>query len=272
MGRKRFHQKKLSRIRVTSFKRNINARNRKKYPHELASKMWLSCVKNNTIPKADPNKIVNIEVPWGIVKGVKAKEWKNPKDGYPQPKPMMKKHIEKVYNKNTKMTEKIVVKSTFPDSHAWEKHLWKNLSKQEKIDINVEHKLKKWERKNPCPVNTNDDQKDLFEKQYLPKWQAEKDLAEKRIRDFVVSLYDKLPLVGRYKKNNSEYAEKIVTEIKDVKGEGNKINELNPKKSKLLKIAQKETDKEKAKRPNLTCTNLKDHKRKKGRIILPNAA
>lgn len=38
-----------------------------------------------------------------------------------------------------------------------------------------------------------------------------------------------------------------------------------------MKAAYKETNKVKAKRSNLVCTNLKDHRKKKGRILLPNA-
>lgn len=265
-------QVKLSRIRKVSFKRELNRIRRKKNPKGIASQMYNSCVINNTIPKADESSIIEIKMPWGTIKGTKGGEWKNPKEGFRQPKPMMKKHTELVYNKETHMTEKVKVASTFPDPHAWEKHLWKNLTKQEKIDINVNHKMERWERKHPCPVNTDPKQKDIFESQYLPQWEADREQAEKRIRDFVVSLYDKLPLIGRYKKSESEFTEKQVTELKDVKGEGNKVNELNPKKSRLLKIAKKETNKEKKKNPNLVCTNLKDHKRKKGRIILPEAA
>lgn len=136
----------------------------------------------------------------------------------------------------------------------------------------VQHKLARWERKNPCPVKTDGDQHDLFEKEFLVPWEESREKALERIRDFVVSVYDKLPLEGRFKKSETKYEEKKIADIKDINGEGHKVNELDPKKSKLLKKAQAETNKVHAKNNNLVCTNLKDHKRQKGRIILPKAA
>lgn len=135
----------------------------------------------------------------------------------------------------------------------------------------VQHKLAKWERKNPCPVKTDGPEKDLFEAEYLPNWKHQREKAEERIRDFVVSVYDKLQLTGRYERNDNEFYEQEVTKLKDVDGEGHKINELDPKKSKLLKKAKKITNTEKKRKPNLVSTNLKDHKKKKGRIILPDS-
>lgn len=139
----------------------------------------------------------------------------------------------------------------------------------------VQHKLAKWEKRNPCPVKIDTDSPDLFEKEYLAPWNKERENALEHFRDFVVSMYDKLSLIGHFevKKNGmNDYVDEKVAEIKDVQTEGHKVNELDPKKSKLLKKAQKETNKVKAKRPNLVCTNLKDHKKQKGRIILPKAA
>ena len=136
----------------------------------------------------------------------------------------------------------------------------------------VEYKLAKWERKHPCPVKTDGDQKDLFEEEYVIPWRQQREIALERIRDFVVSMYDKLQLTGRFKKVNEDFVEQKVAEIKDVNMEGHHINDLNPETSKVLKVAQKITDKTKKKHPNLVCTNLRDHTRKKGRIILPQAA
>ena len=130
----------------------------------------------------------------------------------------------------------------------------------------VEHKLAKWERKNPKPM-------DMFIED-VEKWKQTYENMRERFRDFVVSIYDPLPLTGRFvvaKENTATYQEEQVAKIKDVNGEGHRVNEL-PKDSKLMKKAQKITNETKAKRPNLVATNLKDHKRKKGRIILPEAA
>lgn len=127
----------------------------------------------------------------------------------------------------------------------------------------VEHKLAKWERKNVCPET-------MFTED-VEKWKQERENMKERFRDFVVSIYDKLHLTGRFVVAKDNYTEEKVAEIKDVDGEGHHINDL-PKTSKLIKKAQKITNETKQKRPNLVATNLKDHKKQKGRIILPEAA
>lgn len=145
-------------------------------------------------------------------------------------------------------------------------------TKEDKIRITEELKIKKWEKRHPRPVPENADQKDIFENQFVPEWEAMREKELQRIRDFVVSVYDKLKLTGRFKKSEDKFEEKQVAELKDNKQEGNNVNELDPKKSKLLKKAQKVTNKIAKKDKKLVCTNLKDHKGKKGRIILPKAA
>lgn len=139
----------------------------------------------------------------------------------------------------------------------------------------VEHKTAKWERKNPYPVYSPD----LFYSQEefnkdVEKWKQLHETAKERFRDFVVSIYDPLPLTGRFviaKEGSATYIEEKVAEIKDISEGGHRINEI-PKDHKLIKKAQKVTNETKAKRKNLIATNLKDHKRQKGRIILPEAA
>ena len=145
-------------------------------------------------------------------------------------------------------------------------------TKEDRIRITEELKIKKWEKRHPRPVPENADQKDIFENQFVPEREALREKELQRIRDFVVSVYDKLKLTGRFKKSEDKFEEKQVAELKDNRQEGNEINELDPKKSKLLKKAQKVTNKIAKKDKKLVCTNLKDHKGKKGRIILPKAA
>lgn len=157
----------------------------------------------------------------------------------------------------------------------------KKMTQQEYWEKLTQHKLNKWIRKNPAPIAPKVDpispdafaeQDQLAYKAKQSEWEKMRDAAEERFRDFVISMYDKLPLSGRFQKSDDDYVEEKVAEIKDVNGEGHRVNELNPKTSKLLKVAQKKTDAVKAKRHNLICTNLKDHKRQKGRMILPKAA
>lgn len=204
-----------------------------------------------------------------------AKPWEKKK--YPQPKPMMKKHWKvwftkeykeefgcDVYERHCKL-----VHSTFPNPQDFQKKLWKNMGKAAKMKAYEDDKMKKWERKHPKPCPDDD----LFKDEMIPAWEAEREQALIRMRDLVVSMFDKLPLIGRYKisEKNAIYQEKKIADLKDVNGDGHKVNELT-EESKLLKKAQKATNKEKAKNAKLVATNLKDHKRQKGRMILPEVA
>jgi hypothetical protein len=172
--------------------------------------------------------------------------WKHKK--YPQPKSYWNKVIDGM---------PVLVKST-----SFHKDPVK-MNRVQYMEKLVEHKLAKWERNNVCPeaMFTED----------VAKWKQERETMKERFRDFVVSIYDKLHLTGRFVVAENNYTEESVAEIKDVDGEGHHINDL-PKTSKLIKKAQKITNETKAKRKNLVATNLKDHKRQKGRIILPEAA
>lgn len=241
---------------------------RRKVAH-LAAKSRQFSVRNCTIPSANKEDIIDIKYEWGTVKGTKGGGWNIPKEGYPQVKPMMKRHCEWIYNKETHKTDKVIVESTFPTQKYVDiqKKLWKNLGQAAKMELYVQDKLKKWEKKHPKPCPDDD----LFKDEMIPAWEHEKEQALIHIRNFVVSMFDKLPLVGRFKTGTAVYQEKLVAELKDHNGEGHKVNDLE-KNSKLLKKAQKVTNKVHAKHANLVCTNLGDHKRKHGRIILPKAA
>ena len=142
------------------------------------------------------------------------------------------------------------------------------LNRTELMEGYVQHKLQKWERKHPCPVKKDD----LFYSQQFPIWEAERVAAEERIRDLVVAKYDKLQLIGRFSSANELFHEQEIAQIKD-NGETTKYGGVNklPEHSKVMKMARKETNKVKAKHGNLVCTNLKDHRKKTGRILLPGA-
>ena len=234
---------------------SIRLKVRRRKVAQLAAYSRQHTVRNNTIKVSD-------NIP-------KKANW--PEKKYPQTKPMMKKHTEWIYNKETHKTEKVKVASTFP-TKKFDDYLakqWKNLGSAAKMELYTQDKLKKWEKKHPKPCPDDD----LFKDEMIPAWEAEKEQALIRIRDFVVSMFDKLPLTGRFKMNEktATYQEKQIAELKDINGEGHKVNELKSD-SKLLKKAQEVTDKTHAKHANLVCANLKDHKRKKGRVILPKAA
>lgn len=195
--------------------------------------------------------------------------WENKK--YPQYKNLRKRIHGKKWIKHKDGTvelKKWDYPSEFPNNpQDYQKKLWKNLSKADKMKAYEDEKMKKWERKHPKPCPTDD----LFKDEFIPAWEKEREEASIRIRDFVVSMFDKLPLTGRYKEGDNKFTEKPVAELKDVNGEGHRVNELDSK-SKLLDKAQKVTNKEKRKNAKLVATNLKDHKRQKGRVILPKVA
>ena len=183
--------------------------------------------------------------------------WEHKK--YPQPKNLRKK-VSHWYTTKDGMKHYVSHKSEYPD---YTPHKMNKIEYNEKL---VEHKLKKWERKNPAPA-------DMFTED-VEKWKQLRETMKERFRDFVVSIYDPLPLTGRFvvaKEGSAKYTEEKVAEIKDIDGDGHRVNEVT-KDSKLIKKAQKITNETKAKRKNLIATNLKDHKRQKGRIILPEAA
>ena len=248
--------------------------------NQLASMSRQFTVKNNTIPNVGLNK-KNVVTVWHEIRTsrfdtpVYGKTFEIDKDGHYHlierkfdPTPMLIDHKQpknlrkkKSYWRTTKDSKVYVShKSEYPNYTSYK------MNKIEYCEKLIEHKLQKWERKNPIPA-------DMFTEE-VEKWKQLRETIKERFRDFVVSIYDPLPLTGRFvvaKEGSATYTEEKVAEIKDIDGEGHRVNEL-PKDSKLIKKAQKITNETKAKRKNLVATNLKDHKRQKGRIILPEAA
>jgi hypothetical protein len=198
-------------------------------------------------------------------------------DHHKQVKSLRKKYKKKYYYKHSKDIRKIIYKHSkdirkiieHPSDYDQFKNYPYNLPKMNKVEYMeklVQHKTARWERKNPKPL-------DMFTEE-VEKWKQLRENAIERIRDFVVSVYDPLLLTGRFvlnKESSATYQEEKIAEIKDINGEGHKVNAL-PKDSKLMKKAQKVVDETKHKRNNLVCGNLRDHKRKTGRIIMPKAA
>jgi len=251
--------------------RRIEVR-RRKVAH-LAAHDRQFTVKNCTIPKAEERELIDIKVPWSKepIKGTKWHEYKIPKEGFPQPEHLHHSHKGGKWIWFKDGHSEFVTwkyKSQHKDDNDYQKSLWKNLGKAAKMKAYEDEKVAKWERKHPKPCPDDD----LFKDEMIPAWEYEREQAVERIRDLVVSMFDKLPLTGRYKEGDNKFTEKPVAELKDKDGEGHKVNDLDPEKSKLLDKAQKVTNKEKARNAKLVATNLKDHKRKKGRIILPKAA
>jgi len=202
------------------------------------------------------------------------KLWVIPEGGFKQPKRLMKFKKRK-YGKKHETTNGVggimMVQNTKPGRQKrndfkqfknYPYHLPK-MNRVEYMEKLVEHKTEKWERKNPSPM-------EMFTED-IERWKQERQTAIERIRDFVVSVYDRLVLTGRYKTSENKYREEKIAEIKDINGEGHHVNAL-PTSSALIKRAQGLVDREKARDKRLVAGNLRDHKKQKGRIILPQAA
>lgn len=147
----------------------------------------------------------------------------------------------------------------------------KKINHTELMEGYVQHKLKKWEAKNPCPVEKGD----LFYEQQYPEWAAKRQKAEEYLRDVVINKYtNKLSLVGRFKIDDNKYEELEVAKIADKFSETVKAGGVNnlSVKSKVMRIAQYMTNITKRKHPKCVCTNLRDHKKQRGRILLPKMA
>ena len=190
-------------------------------------------------------------------------EWEQKK--HKEPKSMCKKHTKWITIKENGVYSRI--KKTFPSTFPPIQRVVQ--TKEEKMEIHERMKLEKWEKRNPRPVPEDGMEKDIFENQFVPEWEARREKEIQRIRDFVVSVYDKVKLNGRFEKPGGQFIEKEVAEIKD-NGDGNKINEVCPTKSKLMKQAKKLTNALAKKDKTLVCTHIKDNKGEKGSIILPD--
>lgn len=147
----------------------------------------------------------------------------------------------------------------------------KKLNHTELMEGYVQHKLKKWEAKNPCPVEKDD----LFYEQQYPEWAAKRQKAEEYLRDVVINKYtNKLSLVGRFEIDDNKYEELEVAKITDKFGEIVKAGGVNnlSVESKVMRKAQYMTNITKKRHPKCVCTNLRDHKKQRGRILLPKMA
>ena len=202
------------------------------------------------------------------------KLWVIPEGGFKQPKHLMKLKKRK-YGKKHETTNGVggimMVQNTKPGKHkrndfkTFKNYPYKlqKMNPVEYMEKLVQHKTKKWEHKNPQPY-------EMYAED-VEKWKQQRETAIERIRDFVVSVYDKLVLTGRYKVSENKYREEKIAMVKDINGEGHHVNAL-PTSSALIKRAQGLVDRAKTRDKRLVAGNLRDHKKQKGRIILPQAA
>ena len=146
----------------------------------------------------------------------------------------------------------------------------KKMNKCEYMEALAQHKLAKWIRNNPRPIKDDKTNPDLFEKQYIPEWEAKRDLALERFRNFVVSIYDKLHVVGnKVDRKEGKMVENVVAEIKDVDGKGHDVNYPNLREDdKLYKNATKAAITAMDKDPTIVDCDLKNHKGNQKRPLI----
>lgn len=200
------------------------------------------------------------------------KLWVIPEGGYKQPKRLMR-YKKRKFGKKHETTNGVGGIMMVQNTKRHKRNDFKqfknypyNLPKMNRVEYMealVKHKTEKWERKHPSPM-------EMFAED-VERWKQERETAIERIRDFVVSVYDKLVLTGRYKVSENKYREEKIAMVKDINGEGHHVNAL-PASSALIKRAQGLVNRAKARDARLVAGNLRDHKKQKGRIILPQAA
>lgn len=118
----------------------------------------------------------------------------------------------------------------------------------------VEHKLAKWERKNPKPM-------DMFTEE-VEKWNQLHENMKMHFRDVVISIYDKLKIVGNYVDHkNKKITKRVVAEIKDINGKGHNVNypELQADHSLYVKAKHAAINAMRTDRAIIDC-DLKNHK------------
>lgn len=229
--------------------------------------------RNNTIPPLMKGKMVKDELTGKTVNNLIRENGNGPKWSKPEhityPNITTGKCYKVIVDKNGKVSKRVLSEAGKFQLKTVFKPLVKTSAAY--MEAYTQHKLKHWLKKNPCPIKLDGIQQDLFEREFLKPWEEARDKETERCRNFVISVYDKLSLIGRYKKSSDKYEEIKIAELKDSNLDifnHSSINDI-PKNATLMKTAQRITNIEKKKNSMLVSTNLLDHTQKKGRIILP---
>lgn len=136
------------------------------------------------------------------------------------------------------------------------------MNKVQYMEKLVQHKITKWERKNVCPeaMFTED----------VEKWKQERENAIQRFRDFVVSIYDNLIVMGnRVNTSKSKMKASKIAEVKDVDGKGHDVSFPNlSTEDKLYKNAESAAKKAMKKDASIIDADLMNHKRSQKRPLV----
>lgn len=265
----------MSRIRVAAFKHNQMRLKLKKNPKCLASLEYKKNVINCTIQQPDSSSIVKLPCKWDLsktIEGTKETAVWNANKWYKDIRSSSKKKGA-WYMLDTRKRIDAKTNKKLPSEAAemYNRTIPKRMTREERWEALAQAKLAKWEKKNPCPIKDNVNEPDLFEAQYLPQWQAERDAALERFRDFVVSVYDKLHIVGNrvVKEPHGHMKESKVAEVKDVDGKGHDVRYPNLKPTdKLYKNATKAATIAMNKDSTIVDCSLKNHKKTQTRPLI----
>ena len=263
----------------------------------LAAYSRAHTVKNCTIPKIDDNNIIETECPWNkerklqatketanwdaikvymkerdaAKKAIQAKTWRKTNldgkykyKGKRKPWYMLDTRKTFHYEERKKSFDAMTAffKVLSEAAEMYNKTIFHPKGRAWFMEQMVKHKTAKWEKKHPCPVKEDQNPPDIFEQEYIVPWKAERDLAIERIRDFVVSVYDKLDVVGnRVDRKNYKMIGHTVAKIRDVDQKGHNVTYPNLKESDQLykdatKVAQIAMDKD----PTIVDCDLKNHR------------
>ena len=144
----------------------------------------------------------------------------------------------------------------------------KTLGRAELMHAYEEAKMAKYIRKNPAPTETELKQ-DLFPKELQEAYDNKIEKHREQVRNFIVSAYYKVPIIGRFKISNGKYVKRVIAEIKDIEGGAHHINEIS-KHHPLIRKAQQIVDEYYKQDDSLVCIIIKGHNRRLGRILIPH--
>lgn len=263
---------------------------KKIHVNQLAANSRKFSVRNNTIPNVGNNK-KNVVTIWHEVRTTKfdtpvyGKMFEVDKDGHYHliehefdPTPLLLKHKQPKrlikYKKRRYSNWKSYSNQHGPNELKREKRndftkCFKNypytlpkMNEVEYMEKLTEHKLAKWERKNPCPM-------DMFTED-VEKWKQLRENMKMHFRDVVVSIYDKLKIVGNYVDvEKKKVKKKVVATIKDIDGKGHNVD--HPALStnhKLYKSAVSAATKAMKRDHSIVDCDLKNHKGDQTRPLL----
>jgi len=220
-------------------------------------------------------------VPLEEFKKNSGKLWEIPEGGFKQPKRLIKCknrkyskpqqvtdengfiHVSKVRNKPTRKSEhESTGHNDFTKFFPNYPYTIKPMCKEAYMEKLVAHKLEKWDKKNPKP------NQDLFDK--VEDWEQRRFNAEQRFRDFVVSCYNKLDIMGNRVNSKDKKMDAIkIAEVNDVNGKGHDVS--FPKLSsedKLYKNAEKAAEVAMKKDSTILDADLLNHKRTQKRPLI----